>query len=91
MWSAFHKWEMQLVARQQSVRALIEDHIQVVESFRTKTSEAEKETEVARGGLNDLEQRVLQLREQLTELEQKEARRSPTRHRVDTDSEDDSA
>ena len=91
MWSAFHKWEMQLVARQQSVRALIQDHIQVVESFRTITSEAEKETEAAREELKELEQRVLQLREQLIELEQKETRRSPTRHRVDTDSEDGSS
>ena len=91
MWSAFAKWEMEVVTRQQSVRAQTEAHMQASNSIRTRTSEAKEETEAGRRELKDLEQRVLQCREQLTELEEKDARRNPTRHRVGTDGEDDSA
>ena len=90
MWSDFANRQRQLVADQQKVSEKTQHHLQALETIREKTLEAEEEAEEARGVLMELEKRVLLGREQLVELQQKESRRSPTRHRVDT-SDDDSS
>jgi predicted nucleic acid-binding Zn-ribbon protein len=85
MWMAFSALRRRLLQSQEHVKSKTKGHNLALEALRSDTEELESQAAEAAENLETLEQTVMQAKEKLSELEEREARLHPSRHRVEPD------